>query len=130
MSMSDRKGSIFLRPGNIFARLNDFKSVIFWMGDFNYRINLSNYEIRERIDQCDIEYLLSNDQLLVEKEKGSIFFGYEEGRIEFLPTYRINSATGYYDSGLVLEVPSFFTGIHDGTMAVNLNFLAFTPPQR
>lgn len=84
------------------------------MGDFNYRIDLENEDIRYRIGRCDIDFLLTRDQLLAEKNKGNIFFDYKESSIEFLPTYRINSTSGDYDSGLALNriLPAYFYCSH------------------
>ncbi len=38
---------------------------VFWFGDLNYRINLSDAEARASVDAGRLEYLLAHDQLKV-----------------------------------------------------------------
>lgn len=39
--------------------------VIIWLGDFNYRIDLSNDEVRSRVTKNELEYLTGYDQVCV-----------------------------------------------------------------
>ncbi|CAN8303530.1 unnamed protein product [Cochlearia groenlandica] len=66
---------------------------IIWLGDLNYRINLSYEETHELIARKEWQRLVENDQLSVEMSKGNVFEGWSEGTIDFPPTYKyeINS---------------------------------------
>eukprot|EP00842_Homolaphlyctis_polyrhiza_P003461 jgi/Hompol1/4115/HPOL_003487-RA len=66
--------------------------MVFWFGDFNYRLNLANEEARQRILIKDYRYLVSKDQLREQMLAGSAFDGFTEGPISFDPTYK-------YDNG-------------------------------
>lgn len=45
---------------------------VFWCGDFNYRINLPNEEVKELIRQQNWEALTAGDQLLEQKNAGAV----------------------------------------------------------
>ncbi|XP_008788687.2 type I inositol polyphosphate 5-phosphatase 2 isoform X2 [Phoenix dactylifera] len=66
---------------------------IFWFGDLNYRLNISDAEVRELVAKKRWDELMNFDQLNNELRKGRIFDGWREGRISFPPTYKyeINS---------------------------------------
>ncbi len=79
--------------------------IIFWLGDLNYRINVS-IPIDEVLTKAktksgrEIAYLLTQDQLIQEKQrKGltSAFGGFKEGKITFLPTFKYQVGTDSYD---------------------------------
>ena len=71
---------------------------MFWIGDLNYRLTLSDLEmVYERISAQDWNFLLSHDQLLLEKSSGRAFSGYREGRIMFPPTYKYQQGTHLYE---------------------------------
>ncbi|KAL7746825.1 Inositol-1,4,5-trisphosphate 5-phosphatase 1 [Sorochytrium milnesiophthora] len=78
-------------------RIQDHEAV-FWLGDFNYRINLENDECRTLIDQGDVTSLLHYDQLLDQMHTGQAFVGYKEGAVAFLPTYKYDNGTDRYDT--------------------------------
>ena len=68
------------------------------MGDMNFRINSKSFtETVKQIKENKIEALLSRDQLLIEKEKGNIFFDCIEGPITFPPTYKFAVGRNEYD---------------------------------
>ena len=73
--------------------------VIFWFGDLNYRIqeNLTTNEVLEIVKRGAFTSLLGNDQLNVEIDSKNVFNGFEEGRIEFAPTYKYQPGTDMYD---------------------------------
>ena len=74
-------------------------SQIFWLGDLNYRIDDINYEdIIECVENNRIQPLLERDQLFAEKRKGNVFEGFEEGKINFLPTYKYQPGTTFYEN--------------------------------
>nr|KAJ3421395.1 inositol polyphosphate 5-phosphatase [Polyrhizophydium stewartii] len=63
--------------------------MIFWFGDFNYRINVSNEELREQM------------------EFGAIFGGFNEGPVTFEPTYKYDNGSMAYDTSEKARVPSW-----------------------
>lgn len=44
------------------------------------------------------QILIPHDQLLIEKQKGEIFVGFQEGKIKFRPTYKFDVGTNQYDT--------------------------------
>ncbi|XP_057520322.1 type I inositol polyphosphate 5-phosphatase 2 isoform X2 [Amaranthus tricolor] len=66
---------------------------IFWFGDLNYRLNMTDSEIRKHVANKQWSELLNNDQLTKELRSGRVFDGWKEGIINFPPTYKyeINS---------------------------------------
>ncbi|XP_062194811.1 type IV inositol polyphosphate 5-phosphatase 3-like [Phragmites australis] len=61
---------------------------IFWLGDLNYRLNVSYERAHELISTCDWSQLAETDQLKRELKKGRAFDGWTEGILEFAPTYK------------------------------------------
>ena len=61
---------------------------IIWLGDFNYRIGLSDDKVRHLISIGDLETLYQNDQLNLQMVAGHVFKHYSEARITFMPTYK------------------------------------------
>eukprot|EP01041_Mallomonas_annulata_P002723 gene2723-5362_t len=72
---------------------------IVWIGDLNYRIDeeLSTDEVFDKVNEGDLPYLLQRDQLNVERAKGTVFQGFEEGVITFPPTYKFQQGTDIYE---------------------------------
>ncbi|XP_030952152.1 type IV inositol polyphosphate 5-phosphatase 3 isoform X1 [Quercus lobata] len=70
---------------------------IIWLGDLNYRINLSYEKTQELISNKDWSKLVESDQLLRELKKGRTFDGWLEGTLKFPPTYKyeVNSEKYY-----------------------------------
>ncbi|CAN6346056.1 unnamed protein product [Urochloa humidicola] len=69
------------------ARIHDHERII-WLGDLNYRINLSYERTHELISKQDWDGLFECDQLKRELRKGCTFDGWFEGVISFPPTYK------------------------------------------
>ncbi|TVU21482.1 hypothetical protein EJB05_31118 [Eragrostis curvula] len=67
---------------------------IFWLGDLNYRLDVSYQKAHELILTKDWSQLAEMDQLKRELKKGRAFDGWTEGILEFAPTYKyeLNSA--------------------------------------
>ncbi|KAI8531587.1 hypothetical protein RHMOL_Rhmol11G0147900 [Rhododendron molle] len=61
---------------------------IIWLGDLNYRINLSYEKTRELISRKYWSKLVESDQLSRELRKGRAFDGWCEGPLNFPPTYK------------------------------------------
>ncbi|KAL6609583.1 hypothetical protein ACP70R_039552 [Stipagrostis hirtigluma subsp. patula] len=68
-------------------RIHDHERII-WLGDLNYRINLSYERAHELISKKDWDALFEKDQLKKELRKGCKFDGWVEGVISFPPTYK------------------------------------------
>ncbi|EFJ26342.1 hypothetical protein SELMODRAFT_97137 [Selaginella moellendorffii] len=75
---------------------------IIWLGDLNYRIALPDAQTRLLISRRDWQTLLRRDQLRTEKMAGRVFDGWQEGCIEFPPTYKYVINSDRY-SGLLLK---------------------------
>ncbi|KAI8918694.1 SacI homology domain-containing protein [Entophlyctis helioformis] len=95
--------------------------MVFWLGDFNYRINLSNEEARMYVSRKDLEALIRRDQLIEQIRLGQVFEGFTEGRLTFDPTYKYDNGTTEYDTSEKARVPSWtdrilFKGKHIGQL--------------
>ncbi|KAL1357783.1 hypothetical protein HN51_009653 [Arachis hypogaea] len=77
-------------------RIIDHERII-WLGDLNYRINLSNMETRALILKKQWSKLVEKDQLRQELKNGGVFDGWSEGTLNFPPTYKyeVNSDKYY-----------------------------------
>lgn len=100
--LSITNGVRFSRGGKI-----DNNETVFWIGDLNYRVSLTNEEVRRRIAKNDIEYLYQYDQLTKEISSGNAFKGYSEPTITFNPTYKFDKGTNTYDSSEKQRTPSW-----------------------
>uniref|UniRef100_Q9FUR2-2 Isoform 2 of Type I inositol polyphosphate 5-phosphatase 2 n=1 Tax=Arabidopsis thaliana TaxID=3702 RepID=Q9FUR2-2 len=61
---------------------------VFWFGDLNYRLNMSDGEVRKLVSQKRWDELKNSDQLIRELRRGHVFDGWREGPIKFPPTYK------------------------------------------
>ena len=86
--------------------IEDHDSVI-WLGDFNYRIGLSDEKVRRLIRAGDLETLYANDQLNLHMVAGRTFPHYSEARITFMPTYKYNNGTDEYDTSEKARIPAW-----------------------
>ncbi|KAE8735050.1 Type I inositol 1,4,5-trisphosphate 5-phosphatase 1 [Hibiscus syriacus] len=77
-------------------RIHDHERII-WLGDLNYRLNLSYDKARELISKREWSKLIEGDQLVRELRKGRTFDGWSEGALNFAPTYKyeLNSEKYY-----------------------------------
>lgn len=77
----------------------DRHDLIFWLGDLNYRIDdsLSTEEVFARIESGDLESLRIKDQLNIERRHRRVFQGFEEGILNFAPTYKYQPGTDGYE---------------------------------
>ncbi|KAL8192074.1 hypothetical protein R6Q57_028195 [Mikania cordata] len=82
---------------------------IIWLGDLNYRIALSYRSAKALVEACNWRALLENDQasgfynnilcfmcLRIEQRSGHVFNGWNEGRIDFPPTYKYSNNSDRY----------------------------------
>ncbi|PUZ65021.1 hypothetical protein GQ55_3G189900 [Panicum hallii var. hallii] len=82
--------TVFDNPVHIVGvpqRIHDHERII-WLGDLNYRLNLSYERTHELISKQDWDGLFEKDQLEKELGKGCTFDGWVEGAISFPPTYK------------------------------------------
>ena len=63
-------------------------SILIWVGDLNYRINLEGSEIHSFLEKSNLEAILESDQLNIERKAGRAFQGWDEGQVAFPPTYK------------------------------------------
>lgn len=61
---------------------------IIWLGDLNYRLAFVCGETYKLLEKNDWQALLEKDQLTMERRAGRVFKGWEEGTIDFAPTYK------------------------------------------
>ncbi|XP_060090313.1 synaptojanin-1 isoform X2 [Heteronotia binoei] len=80
---------------------------VFWCGDFNYRIDLPNEEVKELIRQQNWDSLLAGDQLINQKNAGQVFRGFLEGKIAFAPTYKYDLFSDDYDTSEKCRTPAW-----------------------
>ena len=79
--------------------LIDDHDVILWFGDLNYRIqeSIPASEVMEIVKRGGSSSLISKDQLNLEMGNKNVFHDYEEGIIDFPPTYKYQPGTDVYD---------------------------------
>ncbi|XP_010677295.2 type I inositol polyphosphate 5-phosphatase 2 isoform X1 [Beta vulgaris subsp. vulgaris] len=69
---------------------------IFWFGDLNYRLDMTDSEIRKLVANKQWSELLNSDQLSKELRSGHVFDGWKEGLITFPPTYKYEKNSDRY----------------------------------
>lgn len=87
-------------------RLLDHDAV-FWIGDLNYRVDLSRTDILDAIEKKEWDTLLAQDQLMKEMKARRVFQGFRESPPHFLPTYKFDTGTDNYDSSPKQRLPAF-----------------------
>ncbi|XP_011812801.1 PREDICTED: 72 kDa inositol polyphosphate 5-phosphatase [Colobus angolensis palliatus] len=83
---------------------------VFWFGDFNFRLSGGRTAVDTLLCQglvVDVPALLQHDQLIQEMRKGSIFKGFQEPDIHFLPSYKFDIGKDTYDSTSKQRTPSY-----------------------
>ena len=80
---------------------------VFWLGDFNYRINGTRKAVDKMLAFRMHAALVANDQLLIEKSCGNAFDRFSEGPLNFLPTYKFDKNCDTYDSSKKARIPSW-----------------------
>lgn len=78
-----------------------------FFGDLNFRVDLPNYEVRELIDQKNYKRLQSQDQLLKIKESNVILSKFQEGPLNFDPTYKYDDNCEVYDTSQKMRIPAW-----------------------
>ena len=80
---------------------------VFWMGDLNYRVTISEKEAKTIIGEGNLSELLLFDQLNIERAAGRCFNGFSEGLVTFPPTYKYDIGTSRYDTSEKKRSPSW-----------------------
>ncbi|XP_054110536.1 synaptojanin-2 isoform X5 [Callithrix jacchus] len=80
---------------------------VFWCGDFNYRIDLTYEEVFYFVKRQDWKKLLEFDQLQLQKSSGKIFKDFQEGAINFGPTYKYDVGSAAYDTSDKCRTPAW-----------------------
>ncbi|CAN1235244.1 Type IV inositol polyphosphate 5-phosphatase 3 [Linum perenne] len=77
--------------------ISDHERIV-WLGDLNYRINLSYEKTRELIADKQFSALAEYDQRQLTREfrKGRVFDGWREGTLTFPPTYKYEFNSSRY----------------------------------
>lgn len=81
--------------------------VVFWSGDFNYRVELDREEALALIRENRYEELRAHDQLRQRMKQGLVFEGFVEPVINFAPTYKYDLGTNVYDTSDKSRTPSW-----------------------
>ncbi|KAI3678895.1 hypothetical protein L6452_38199 [Arctium lappa] len=69
---------------------------VIWLGDLNYRIALSYRSAKTLVEMRNWRALLEKDQLRMERKRGRVFEGWNEGNIYFPPTYKYSNNSDRY----------------------------------
>ncbi|GFR78438.1 synaptojanin-1 [Elysia marginata] len=80
---------------------------VFWCGDFNYRIDLSNDEVKSLVSSENLGALQEMDQLNVQRGLGNTFQGFNEGELNFNPTYKYDTFSDDYDTSEKNRIPAW-----------------------
>ena len=95
--------------GDVTTRFNR----VFWLGDFNFRVEERHGVVQKFLEQCeeeeypDYEELVAKDQMTRLMKKNDVFEHFQEAKINFPPTYRFDinpDDPGHYSS---IRVPSW-----------------------
>ena len=73
--------------------------LVFWFGDLNYRVDESipTERVLELSKRNVLDELIEHDQLNIERAAGRVFRDFEEGPLNFLPTYKYQPGTDLYE---------------------------------
>ncbi|XP_063401650.1 synaptojanin-1-like isoform X1 [Mytilus trossulus] len=80
---------------------------VFWCGDFNYRIDLPNEDVKKLVQDENWSALRECDQLFVQKDEGKVFEGFNEGQLNFAPTYKYDLFCDDYDTSDKCRTPAW-----------------------
>ncbi|XP_053385173.1 synaptojanin-1-like [Mercenaria mercenaria] len=80
---------------------------VFWCGDFNYRIDLPNDEVKELIKNENWGALQAMDQLNIQRQEDNAFQGFQEGPTNFAPTYKYDQFCDDYDTSDKSRTPAW-----------------------
>jgi endonuclease/exonuclease/phosphatase family metal-dependent hydrolase len=82
--------------------------VLVWFGDVNYRIDMTNEQVRPAIAEGRLAHLREHDQLLRTIARGEAFSGFvDAGQLNFKPTYKFDKGSSDYDTSEKQRVPAW-----------------------
>ncbi|XP_053278329.1 inositol polyphosphate 5-phosphatase Ka isoform X1 [Pleuronectes platessa] len=88
-------------------------NLVFWFGDLNFRIqDHGMHFVRTCINNQTYNLLWSKDQLIMMKKKEQTLQEFEEGPLDFQPTYKFDLNSDTYDSRQVTHKFTFFNPLH------------------
>ncbi|KGU33047.1 hypothetical protein MGI_02348 [Candida albicans P75016] len=87
-------------------RIQNHDAVI-WLGDFNYRIDLTNDQVKPMILQKLYAKIFECDQLNKQMANGESFPFFSEQEINFPPTYKFDKGTKVYDTSEKQRIPAW-----------------------
>lgn len=85
----------------------EINSIVFVLGDLNYRIAMDRRDIEQLVSKRDYNALLFWDQLRNEIKEESLFVGFQEGAINFPPTYKYDIGTKTFDTSEKARIPAY-----------------------
>ncbi|KAK7099032.1 synaptojanin-1-like [Littorina saxatilis] len=80
---------------------------VFWCGDFNYRIDLPNDEVKRLTESENWAALQEFDQLNVQHAADKTFQGFKEGSTNFAPTYKYDMFSDDWDTSEKSRTPAW-----------------------
>lgn len=81
--------------------------VVINFGDLNFRIDIAHSEAHRLIAQKDFRLLYRFDQLQSLRTSHTLFDNFDEGTIDFAPTYKFDKGTDRYDTSEKMRVPAW-----------------------
>ncbi|KAI0462936.1 hypothetical protein LJB42_003740 [Komagataella kurtzmanii] len=116
-----------IAKGMSFARKRTLKDhdIVIWMGDFNYRIELSNEDCKRLIGEKNYRKLYEYDQLNNQMAEGHAFPYYDEMELNFAPTYKFDNGTSRYDTSEKQRVPAWTDRILSISRGKSLNQISY-----
>ncbi|KAG0083325.1 inositol polyphosphate 5-phosphatase [Podila epicladia] len=109
-NLTERNNDFHTIDGGIsFARGRSISThdIVLWCGDFNYRVDMENDQIRALVSQKNYFEIYRCDQLRRSIDYGEAFQGYKEGIIAFAPSYRYDIGTDNYDTSEKYRAPAW-----------------------
>jgi phosphatidylinositol-bisphosphatase len=94
---------------------------VVWMGDLNYRLDLDDEVIKSKIKEADFDTLLQADQLLKAQLNDQAFRDFQEGTINFMPTYKYDIGTNDFDTSEKKRSPAWCDRILWRSKAFNMH---------
>ncbi|XP_036209588.1 phosphatidylinositol 4,5-bisphosphate 5-phosphatase A isoform X5 [Myotis myotis] len=82
--------------------------LVFWFGDLNFRIESYDLHfVKFAIDNNQLHQLWEKDQLNMAKDTWPILKGFQEGPLNFAPTFKFDVGTNKYDTSAKKRKPAW-----------------------